>query len=475
MAAVEHIPDLTLEEYEVVLRRDLATFIHSSFLELNPETDFIHSPHIEVLATKLEQCRHGELRRLIINLPPRSLKSHTASVAFVAWLFGHNPAAQVICASYGQELADKHARDCRTVMMSPFYQQSFPGTLLSNKQAVNEFHTTRHGCRLSTSVGGVLTGRGADMIIIDDPLKPDEAMSESRRKAVNDWFDNSLLSRLNDKNKGVIIIVMQRLHMDDLVGHVLEQGGWEVLSFPAIAEEDESFEIVSVFGQRTYRRRRGELLQPEREPQEVLDRARRELGEYNFSAQYQQQPIPVKGAIVKNKWLQFYTELPEEFSRVIQSWDTANKSGELNDYSVCTTWGVRDKKFYLLDVYRARLDFPDLKRKVRELDTTYDQRSILIEDKASGTRLIQELKRDGMLNIKPYTPSPGNDKVMRLHGQTIAFENGRVLLPKNAPWLADYLKELAAFPGGKHDDQVDSTTQALEYLIAHKLTIYDVL
>lgn len=472
------LPALTAEEFEVLLRRDLMTFIERSFRELNPETNFIFSPHLEVLASKLEQCCRGEIRRLIINLPPRALKSQAASVAFPAWLLGHTPAAQIICASYGQELADKHARDCRSLMMSSFYHKCFPATALSaSKQSVNEFVTTRHGCRLSTSVGGVLTGRGADVIIIDDPLKPDEAMSESRRKAVNDWFDNSLLSRLNDKNKGVIIIVMQRLHMDDLVGHVLEQGGWEVLSFPAIATEDECIEFDSAFGRRSHRRHCGELLQPERESLERLDQSRREIGEYNFSAQYQQQPIPIEGAIVKNKWLKFYTpeEKPEGFSRIVQSWDTANKSGELNDYSVCTTWGVWEKKLYLLHVERARLDFPALKRRAKKLSDRFNPSVILVEDKASGTQLIQELKYEGIYNVKPHTPRPGNDKVMRLYDQTPTFEDGLVLLPKEAHWLGEYLKELAAFPGGKHDDQVDSTTQALEYLTAHRVSIYDVL
>ena len=468
--------ELTAEEYRGLLRGDLMTFIELAFRELNPETEFISSSHLEVLAAKLEQCSRGETRRLIINLPPRALKSHAASVAFPAWLLGHTPAAQIICASYGQELADKHARDCRTLMQSRFYRNCFPGTWLSaSKQSVNEFLTTRHGCRLSTSVGGVLTGRGADFIIIDDPLKPDQAMSESGRKEVNSWFDNSLLSRLNDKNKGVIIIVMQRLHMDDLVGHVLEQGDWDVLSFPAIATQDECIKYSTIFGQKRYRRHEGEPLQPERESRERLNQTRREIGEYNFSAQYQQQPIPIEGAIVKNKWLRFYTEKPEEFSRIVQSWDTANKSGELNDYSVCTTWGVWNKKFYLLHVYRGRLDFPELKRKVKELGERFDPNAILVEDKASGTQLIQELKRDAVFNLKPHSPRPGNDKVMRLHDQTVAFESGRVLFPKEAHWLADYLKELAAFPGGKHDDQVDSTTQALEELTAYKLTMFDVL
>jgi hypothetical protein len=214
--------NLSHNEFQFLMRRDLMTFIERSFYELNPQTTFSKSPHIEALASRLEACRQGKTKRLIVNLPPRSLKSHTVSVAFVAWLLGHKPAIQIICASYGQELADKHARDCRTLMASEFYQQLFPRTRLSSeKKSVNEFLTSGEGFRMSTSVGGVLTGRGADVIILDDPLKPDEALSETRRTSVNEWYDNTLVSRLNSKENGVIIIVMQRLHQDDLVGHVM--------------------------------------------------------------------------------------------------------------------------------------------------------------------------------------------------------------------------------------------------------------
>src|SRR5580704_5919170 len=223
--------ELSRDEYEYFLRRNLMSFVERSFYELNPQTTFLNSPHIEVLISKLESCRQGKIRRLIINLPPRSLKSHAASVVFPAWLLGHDSSKQIICASYGQDLADKHARDCRTLMASTFYRGVFPNTHLSiDKQSVNEFMTTAQGFRMSTSVGGVLTGRGADLIILDDPLKPDEALSETRRNAVNDWYDNTLVTRLNSKETGVIIIVMQRLHQDDLVGHVMGRGeDWDVL------------------------------------------------------------------------------------------------------------------------------------------------------------------------------------------------------------------------------------------------------
>lgn len=462
---------LSLYEYELILRLDLMSFIERSFYELNPQIRFSESPHIEVLASRLESCRQGRFKRLIVNLSPRSLKSHAASVAFPAWLLGHNSAAQVICASYGQDLADKHARDCRTLMASTFYRRLFPRTRLSaDKQSVGEFMTTAQGFRMSTSVGGVLTGRGADLIILDDPLKPDEALSETRRTSVNNWYDNTLLSRLNNKQTGVIILVMQRLHQDDLVGHVSSQEDWETLSFPAIAEEDEDHLIESPLGQRRFKRKTGDVLQPDRESKLIYEGIRQTIGEYNFSSQYQQNPMPVGGSIVKREWLTRYelADLPSKFSCTLQSWDTANKSGELNDYSVCTTWGVTFDRYYLLSVFRRRLNYPDLKNAVKEQARLHSANIILIEDKASGTQLIQDLKMEGIYGVRPYVPPPGSDKILRLYAQTAEFESGRVLLPSSAPWLEEYIHELTTFPGSKYDDQVDSTTQALDHLKANR-------
>jgi predicted phage terminase large subunit-like protein len=458
---------LSHDEFQYLMRRDLMSFIERSFYELNPQTPFSKSPHIEVLASRLEACRLGKTKRLIVNLPPRSLKSHTVSVAYAAWLLGHNPAIQIICASYGQELADKHARDCRTLVASEFYRGLFPRTHLSSeKRSVNEFLTTAEGFRMSTSVGGVLTGRGADIIILDDPLKPDEALSETRRTSVNDWYDNTLVSRLNSKENGIIIIVMQRLHQDDLVGHVMGQQDWEVLSFPAIAEEDEVHLIENAWGRRWFERKTGEVLQPDRESRPTLEGIRQTIGGYNFSSQYQQTPVPLGGAVVKTEWLKYYDpgDLPERFICMLQSWDTANKSGELNDFSVCTTWGATFDRYYLLAVFRRRLDYPDLKRAVHEQARQHRTEIVLIEDKASGTQLIQDLKVEGLCGVKPYEPLPGNDKILRLYAQSAEFESGRVLLPRSASWLDEYVREITGFPGSKYDDQVDSTTQALDHL-----------
>jgi len=238
------------------------------------------------------------------------------------------------------------------------------------------------------------------------------------------------------------------------------------LSLSAVAESDETFAIETPFSTRSFARRAGEALHPGREPLEALWIMRQTIGEYNFQSQYQQNPSPAGGAMVKREWLRFYEpgEQPSNFSRIVQSWDTANKAGELNDFSVCTTWGVDDKYFYLLDVFRKKLTFPDLKRAVVVQAQRFAARTIIIEDKASGTQLIQDLRPEYGFGIKPYKPPSGADKIMRLHAQTTAFENGLVILPRTAHWLCDYLNELTSFPGSKYDDQVDSTTQALDYL-----------
>src|SRR5271170_4807256 len=255
--------DLSRSEYEALLRQDFTTFIARCFQELNPQAELAMNWHPEVIAAKLMEVRRGTIKRLIINLPPRHLKSLMASIAFPAWCLGHDPSAQILCVSYAQDLADKLARDCRTIMIRPWYRRIFPTRLAPHRQAVQEFVTTRQGYRLATSTGGVLTGRGADFILIDDALKPEEALSEAQRNGTNGWYGHSLYSRLNDKRHGAIAIIMQRLHQDDLVGHVLAQEGWEVLSFPAIAETDEVHLIETIWGPRCFRRRQGEALLPD--------------------------------------------------------------------------------------------------------------------------------------------------------------------------------------------------------------------
>lgn len=453
-----------------ILRKDLSAFIHRSFLELNPQATFHYNWHHDILVDALQDVVRGANRRLIVNLPPRHLKSHAISVALPAWLLGHRPSTQILSVTYAQDLSDALARSSRKLMTSQFYQALFETRLVHGREAVSDFETTQGGYRLSTSVGGVLTGRGADIIIIDDPLKADDALSEARRTSVNEWYDNTLRSRLNNQETGSIIIVMQRLHADDLVAHVQEhEEGWQVLSFPAIAEEDERSGMVRTpYGWKNAGREEGDILQPNLMSREALEVQRRAMTAYNFAAQYQQNPEPPSGIIVKREWLRFYSpiEKPKQFDIVLQSWDTANKDTELANYSVCTTWGLKSGKLYLLDVFRKKLEFPELKKAVGRLAAIHKATVVLVEDKASGSSLIQELRADRLSIVKP-APSLDGNKIMRLHAQTAKIESGFVLFPKEAIWLDVYLKELIAFPNSRFDDQVDSTVFALAWLTAN--------
>ena len=458
----------TTAELKVLLRMDPTAFTEKCFYQLNPSTQFEMNWHIEAMVSKLDACRRGLIKRLIINVPPRSLKSLCASVALPAWILGHNPAEQVLCVSYAQDLSDKLARDCRTIMLTPWYQDLFTTRLSPQKQSVQEFVTTAGGYRMATSVGGVLTGRGANYIIIDDPLKPAEALSDALRRAANDWYDNTLFSRLNDKRSGCIILIMQRLHEDDLVGHLLEHQDWDILSLPAIAEHDEQYVIDTPYGRRRFSRRAGEALHPKRESFEVLGSIRATVGERNFITQYLQAPAPLEGGLVKTNWFKTYTEaeLPVPFDQILQSWDTANSQTELANYSVCTTWGIKDSRIYLLHVFRKRLNYPGLKRAVREQAEMHKATLVLIEDRASGTQLCQELVSEGVHIVKAVRPE--GDKVMRFNAQTATIENGFVYLPREAAWLAEYIHEITTFPDSKYDDQADSTSQALAWLNSHR-------
>lgn len=450
------------EVLQAILRQDLTAFTQRCFQTVVPGQTYLSNWHIEAITYQLERCRRREIRRLIITLPPRNLKSICASVAFPAFALGHDPSLRIVCASYSQELAAKHARDFRTVLESVWYQQLFPGTQIDQrKNTEGEIQTTAQGYRLSTSVGGTLTGRGGNLILIDDPMKPAERMSEVKRAAVAEWYDSTLTSRLDCKTEDAIVLIMQRLHVNDLVGHLLEKDEpWVHLNLPAIAEEEEK---IPLGNGRIHRRKVGELLHPDREPREVLEELKAAMGSQAFSAQYQQAPIPAGGALIKGAWFRTYGHPPDrvENDRIIQSWDTGTKAGESNDYSVCTTWLMRGKNYYLLDVFRKRLEYPDLRRAILSLAATHTATTVLIEDAGTGAPLIQDLRREGRL--RPIAIRPERDKIVRLEAQSAVIEAGHVLLPAKAPWLDEFRAEILAFPHGRYDDQVDSVSQFLAW------------
>ena len=366
------------------LRRDLGTFIAKVFQTVSPGDRYLHNWHIDAIVHELMQIHGGENRRLIVTQPPRSLKSICTSVAFVAWSLGHDPSHRFACVSYSHELAATFARQFRAVVTSDWYRALFPNMRLA-KDTETECVTTKGGGRFAVPVGGSFTGRGADVIIIDDPMKAGDAQSENARRAVNDCYGTTLLSRLDDKGSGAIILVMQRLHEDDLAGKLLRDGGWRHLDLPAIAQEDQ--EIAIGPGVVHPPQRRAMFSIPNAKSLAVLDEIKREMGSLRFSAQYLQRPVPLEGNLVKRDWIQWFDTAPSRGggAQVVQSWDVASTTGETNDYSVCTTWLVVKRTYYLLDVWRGRLEFPHLKQKLIALALAHKPNRIL--DRAGGAWL----------------------------------------------------------------------------------------
>jgi predicted phage terminase large subunit-like protein len=344
-------------------------------------------------------------------------------------------------------------------MESGWFRQLFPKTRFHpRKNTEAEIMTTRQGFRLGTSVGGTLTGRGGDFIVIDDPMKPSEAASDAQRGQVAEWYDGTLYTRLDNKKEDVIILVMQRLHEDDLVAHVLEKDNWVHLNLPAIATTEQELRIDD---EHVYVRAAGEFLHPEREDAGTLAQIKRNIGSFNFEAQYQQSPVPEEGNLIKREWFRRYSVSPGSlaFTEIVQSWDTAIETGEANDYSVCTTWGIREDCYYLIDVLRGRFKFPMLMRRVVSEAQKHTANAVIIEAVGGGRALIQSLQGQSQLNL--IATNPKLDKVTRASQQSAQIEAGRVFLPQEAAWLAEFEREMLTFPKGRHDDQVDSMVQFL--------------
>lgn len=453
---------LVLNEF---LRRDFAAFVRKAWPLISGGEDIAWNWHLDAMVHQLDRVAAGDNLRLLVTLPPRNGKSKLITIMWVAWMLGRDPTANFVCVSYSIELSGKHARDCLSIMQSPWYRELFPKTLISAKRsAANDFETTAGGGRLATSVTGTLTGRGGDIIILDDVIKPDEAASETTRNNVNNWYQSTLASRLNDKSSGAIICVMQRLHQYDIAGMLLEAGGWHELRLSAIATEDS---MVPLTRGRVHYRRAGEALHPERESIEALEKLRQSMGSILFAAQYQQDPVPLTGNIINPAWFARYDPLTlaRRPGLLIQSWDTASKDNPHNDWSVCVTALYRAKNLYILDVTRKRLQITDLAKEAVSLAREYTCDVLLIEDQASGTQLIQILRADDPRGVpSPIARTPESDKLSRALGAAAMIEAGRVFLPHDAPWLPEFISEASGFPNSRFDDQVDALSQLINWV-----------
>jgi len=417
------------------------------------KSDYKVAPHHQLIASYLEAVERGEIDRLMIFSPPRHGKSEIVSRKFPAWYLGRNPNKQIIAASYNSDLAADFGRDVRNLVADSVYHGIFGVNLRQDSKAADRWNTQNGGAYIAAGVGSGITGRGAHIGVIDDPVKDrKEADSETVRNHIWDWYASTFYTRLMPG--AAVILMMTRWHEDDLAGRLLKamkEGGdqWTVVNLPAVAEGPDVLGRVE-----------GEALWPEWYSVEGLKRIKTAIGTYEWEALYQQRPTSQAGNIFKREWWKYYKEIPR-IEWTLQSWDTAFKDKDESDWSVCTTWGIFERKAYLLDMFKRKMTYPDLERAAESLHRRHQPRAVLIEDRASGQSLIQSLQRKSLPVIAVKVD---RDKVTRAHSVTPIIEAGGVLLPEWASWVEEYVSVMAAFPKGATDDEVDSTTQAINYL-----------
>ena len=454
--------------------RRLRHFVRQAWHVVEPFAPFKPNWHLDAIAEHLEAVERGEIRNLLVTMPPRMGKSLTISVFYPAWRWIAQPGMRFLYASYSQDLATAHSLATRRVIESDWYRARWGDRfqLAGDANLKTRFENDQRGARYSTSVGGVVTGIGGDRIVCDDPHNVKEAESEAIRAATIAWWDQAMSTRFNDPKTGSRIVVMQRVHEGDLAGHLMEQGGYTHLNLP-MEYEPRSVRFTG-FGNPDPRSDEGELLAPDRVgPEEIADLKVR-LGSRAYAGQFQQRPAPAEGAILKCEWWRHWREPLPEMEWILQSWDTAFKTGQENDYSVCLTVGLAGGGMYLLDLWRDRAEFPHLKRVVRDQFVKWQPDEVVVEDKASGQSLIQEFGADAMgvasgarpLPIVPF--STDRDKIARAHAVSPYVEGGRVFVPAQAGWTDAFLHECGVFPAGQHDDQVDAFTQAVLRLVSRE-------
>lgn len=456
-----------LQEQMLAARYECLDSFHS-FIKLHwhivePKQPFVDGWHIGAICEHLEAVTRGEIRDLIISVPPRHMKSIAVSVMWTPWVWLRDPSKRWIFSSYAGALSIRDSIKCRRIIESPIYRDTFDiGWGLSDDQnQKTRFSNSKTGYRIATSVGGTGTGEGGDFIVVDDPMKATDAESELLRQNVVDWWDNEMSTRGNNPETYSKVIIMQRLHQNDLAGHCIKQGGYEVLRLPA--EFDEKPSITSI-GWSDPRKEKGELLWPERFTKETLDKLKKPLGSRGTASQLQQDPRASEDGLFKRKWWKFYRELPAkgQWKRVVQFWDTASKPGISNDYSVGATWIETAAGFYLVDLIREKFEYPQLKQSIKNYAAKWQVTAIQIEDKGSGISLIQDLRQETTLPILAYDPGQ-KDKQVRAAAATPSVEAGNCYLPEGAVWVEDFIREHESFPDGDNDDQVDTTSQMVEH------------
>jgi predicted phage terminase large subunit-like protein len=458
LSIVDKVPDTERSKITALLEMDRVERCKESFLFFVKQMwpVFISGKHHQIMADAFERVANGTLKRLIINMPPRHTKSEFASFLLPSWFLGKFPEKKIIQTAHTAELSTGFGRKVRNLVSSDIYAKVFDTKLSTDSKAAGRWNTNKGGDYFAIGVGGAVTGKGADLLIIDDPHSEQEAKQNNPAvfDGVYEWFTSGPRQRLQPG--GAIIIVMTRWAKRDLTGQILKKSGndgvddWEVIEFPAILPS-------------------GTPLWPAFWSKKELDSLKAELPVSKWEAQYQQNPTGNEGAIIKrDQWRIWEGEKPPMCDYIIQSWDTAFEKNNRADYSACTTWGIFEHpnehgnyktNIILLDAFKERMEFPELKKTALELYKEWEPDTLIIEKRAAGAPLIYELRKIGV-TLSEYTPGKGNDKISRVNSIADLFASGVVWCPSTR-WADEVMEELAAFPNGDNDDLVDSTSQAL--------------
>ena len=437
------------------------SFVEKAWHVIEPNQKFVAGWHIDAVCLHLEAIYRRQIRNLIINIPPRHAKSTICSVLFPAWVWLSRPWERFIFGSHAYSLSKRDSIKCRMLIQSAWYQRMFgiSWRLALDQNEKMRFDNTEQGYRIATSVGGSVVGQGADILLVDDPNAPSQMGSNIQRDSVLSWYDEEFSTRINDPRTACKIVIMQRLHQNDLSGHLLVKGGWEHLCLPA--QYEPSTQTKSSIGWEDPRTEPDEPLWPQRFGIQEIEEFKRNMGSSAAAGQLQQRPSPKEGNVVNRSWWKFYGELPAEFDFMALSADLTFKDGEKTDFAVFQIWGRKGADKYLIDQVRARMGFTAQLTTFRALKGKYPMMNVgWVEEAANGAALIETLKKEisGIIPVKPK-----GSKLARAEAVAPQIEAGNVYLPDPtiAPWINDFIEEWAVFPNGVHDDQVDSCTMAL--------------
>ncbi|SFP84171.1 phage terminase large subunit [Sphingomonas rubra] len=445
-----------------ITRRSLGAFHAEAFRMMHGGERISPGPHVDAMVHVLERLASGDLKRLVITLPPRHGKSELVSGSFPAWVLGHDPAAKITVVSYGQDLSIPLVDKARSIVKDEAYGRLFPATTIKRgKDRTDYFEVESGGGLRAASKAGAMTGLGTHFLIVDDFHKAGESLSPVEREKAIETFRTTFVNRFDNLVDGRIVIVMQRIHEDDLAGWALRTGKWHHLNLPAYAEQDEDIPLPRG---RIWQRRKGTVLAPALASAEYLEEVRLTMGSRHFGAQFQQNPVVADGGLMDLNWFGQYDERPPRnfFHKIVQSWDPAITERITSDYSAGMTWGYRDGKWYLLDVIRAQLAFTKLTERVIGWHKQWRADALIIEGASIGHALFDQV-READLPGTLRCPTPRLSKQDRLAGCTVQLQTGDFLLPASAEWLPVLKHEWLAFPEGRNDDLVDALVQFCEF------------